>query len=116
MKNRFLLLMILMTGIGFASCSKKTIPAVTENANGVSSEPTKKLPAVSATDYAKEEAKKAQQQNKPPLVIVVSDQSAKKTTAGKYYYELNGYRYWKNDQDGKYYLDGTKPASKKPGR
>ena len=39
-----------------------------------------------------------------PKVIVVNDAAAKKSTDGRLYYDLEGRRYWKNYNDGKYYL------------
>ena len=39
-----------------------------------------------------------------PKVIVVNDEAAKKSTDGRLYYDLAGRRYWKNYNDGKYYL------------
>ena len=39
-----------------------------------------------------------------PKVIVVNDAAAKISTDGRLYYDLGGHRYWKNYNDGKYYL------------
>ncbi len=39
-----------------------------------------------------------------PKVITVDDRAAKKTPDGRMYYDLAGKRYWKNYNDGKYYL------------
>ncbi|MEP6710795.1 MAG: hypothetical protein ABJA37_00185 [Ferruginibacter sp.] len=59
----------------------------------------------------KEKAKKGD--GSPPQVIIVNDKAAGKTTDGKYYYDLNGFRYWKNNKDGKYYLNGIFSTKKK---
>lgn len=37
-------------------------------------------------------------------VIIVDDRTASKTIDGRLYYDLEGHRYWKNYNDGKYYL------------
>lgn len=39
-----------------------------------------------------------------PKVIVVNDEVAKKSVDGRLYYDLEGQRYWKNYNDGKYYI------------
>jgi len=39
-----------------------------------------------------------------PKVIAVNDKAAKKSFDGRLYYDINGRRYWKNYDDGKYYL------------
>jgi len=39
-----------------------------------------------------------------PKIITVDDRAAKKTPDGRMYYDLGGKRYWKNFDDGKYYL------------
>ena len=39
-----------------------------------------------------------------PRVIVVSEAAAKKSVDGRMYYDLEGRRYWRNYDDGKYYL------------
>ncbi|MES2848513.1 MAG: hypothetical protein V4685_05625, partial [Bacteroidota bacterium] len=39
-----------------------------------------------------------------PKVITVDDRAAKKTPDGRLYYDYEGKRYWRNYNDGKYYL------------
>ena len=39
-----------------------------------------------------------------PKVIIVNDRTASKTVDGRLYYDLEGNRYWRNYDDGKYYL------------
>ncbi len=39
-----------------------------------------------------------------PKVITVNDVVAKKSIDGRLYYDLEGHRYWKNYNDGKYYI------------
>ena len=37
-------------------------------------------------------------------VIIVNDSVAKKSFDGRLYYDVDGHRYWRNYNDGKYYL------------
>jgi hypothetical protein len=39
-----------------------------------------------------------------PKVITVDDRAAKRSGDGRLYYDLEGHRYWRNYDDGKYYL------------
>ena len=39
-----------------------------------------------------------------PKVITVDDRAAKQTPDGRLYYDFQGKRYWRNYDDGKYYL------------
>jgi hypothetical protein len=39
-----------------------------------------------------------------PQVIIVNDSAAKKSVDGRLYYDVGGHRYWRNYDDGKYYL------------
>ncbi|MBS1495837.1 MAG: hypothetical protein JSU03_09515 [Bacteroidetes bacterium] len=94
-KLRFLLPLICI--VFLYNCSKKTNPTKNNTAI-INTKP------ISTDDYKKEQAKKGS--TNLPKVIVVNDSNAKKTSTGKYYYDLNGYRYWKNNKDGKYYLNG----------
>lgn len=99
MKNQKLLYLILVLfTFSIYSCTRKTYPDKTTETAAKNATP------ISAKDYKKEQAEKGS--TDLPKVIVVSDAAAKKTANGKYYYELNGYRYWKNTKDGKYYLNG----------
>ncbi len=41
-------------------------------------------------------------------VISVDDRAAKKTPDGRLYYDIEGKRYWKNYNDGRYYLFNKK--------
>ncbi len=51
-----------------------------------------------------------------PVVITVNDSVAQKSVDGRLYYDLLGRRYWKNYNNGKYYLFNksmyTNPAFK----
>ncbi|MEO5942082.1 MAG: hypothetical protein ABIP30_08290 [Ferruginibacter sp.] len=98
MKNqKYLLLLPVLFLFLLNSCAKKTYPVTNETE-------VKSTAPISSDDYKKEQAKKGTANL--PKVIVVNDSAAKKTATGKYYYDLNGYRYWKNTKDGKYYLNG----------
>lgn len=48
----------------------------------------------------------AKRKAKAPIskVITVNDGAAHKSVDGRLYYDVMGHRYWKNYQDGKYYL------------
>ena len=74
------------------SCSRKHNPESSAGATGASTSTTTAKPVV----------KKA----KLPVskVITVNDNAAKKSFDGRLYYDLDGHRYWKNYNDGKYYL------------
>ncbi|MEO6538637.1 MAG: hypothetical protein ABIT07_10820 [Ferruginibacter sp.] len=112
MKYRILKLSVFVLLVLLYSCHKKIYPEVNETSKNNSASttgntttlPAKNTTPVSAKVYLKEKAKKGGEA--PPTVIVVNDKAAGKTLDGKYYYELNGYRYWKNKKDGKYYLNG----------
>ena len=39
-----------------------------------------------------------------PQSITVSEKAAKKSVDGRLYYDVDGHRYWRNYDDGKYYL------------
>ena len=75
-----------------ASCSRKHIP---ESPN------TEATPAKADSVKVKRAMVK---RTATPKVIVVNDKVAKKSTDGRLYYDLDGHRYWKNYDDGKYYL------------
>lgn len=114
MKNKISNISFVVLVLFLYSCHRKAIPAKSETDTVVTTPVSaKKVAPVSAKEYLKEKAKKGEAN--PPQVIVVNDKAAGKTADGKYYYELNGYRYWKNNKDGKYYLNGifTKKAAKK---
>jgi len=66
--------------------------------------PAPNTKAVSAKEYSS--GKRKVSGTSTPKFIIVDDRSAKSTADGKLYYDLGGYRYWKNNKDGKYYLDG----------
>lgn len=90
MTKRLLLAICIALATIITSCSKKHTP---ETSNDPANKP--------ATTAAKKPAKKKEP---VPQVIVVNDNVAKKNIDGRLYYDLNGHRYWRNYDDGKYYL------------
>lgn len=74
------------------SCSKKTIPQA-EASTSAAAKPVVKKPVVKKVPPA-------------PVakVIIVNDSVAKKSFDGRLYYDVEGRRYWRNYDDGKYYL------------
>lgn len=103
----------------FFSCSKKTVPSKTavvipseNNSSGVKVKPVP-APVVKKTDSSvtisspeKTENPVVKEKPKPefPKVITVNDKAASKSVDGRLFYDVLGHRYWKNYNDGKYYL------------
>lgn len=81
----------------FYSCSKKSHPAKTVNADVNTAKSSDSI-------AAKKAALKPTQKDIIPKTIVVNDSAARKSVDGRLYYDLLGHRYWKNYKDGKYYL------------
>lgn len=81
-----------------SSCSKKHVPQTASKPvilyNGKEVVAT---PAVKKTVVRKVVAPVAK-------VIIVNDKAAKKNIDGRLYYDVEGRRYWRNYDDGKYYL------------
>lgn len=89
MKIKILIVFILMTAV--VSCGKKHVP---ERSTGTANE----MPVNNA-------AKKSPAKRMAvPKVIAVNDKVAKRAVDGRMYYDVQGHRYWKNFDDGKYYL------------
>ncbi|HRN78843.1 MAG TPA: hypothetical protein PKY29_00710 [Ferruginibacter sp.] len=91
-KSSFLKALIYMGGISLllAACHKKSVPAAKPEEKKQTTKAAKPKPSVVKTPV--------------PSVIVVNDKVARKSVDGRLYYDLEGKRYWKNYQDGKYYL------------
>jgi hypothetical protein len=89
-KAVFVLMAFLAVAI-MAGCSKKTNPATTavNTPDSVTVKTIKRPPTLKTA---------------VPKVIIVNDKVAKRSVDGRYYYDLDGHRYWRNNQDGKYYL------------
>ena len=87
-----------------SSCNKKQVPqtagkpAIIYNGKELVAKPAgTTTPAVKKTVVKKVAAPVAK-------VIVVNDKAAKKNIDGRLYYDVEGRRYWRNYNDGKYYL------------
>lgn len=76
--------------MSLAACSKKSVPVSKPEVSGKTTVVSKPKTAVVKTPV--------------PAVIAVNDKVARKSVDGRLYYDLEGKRYWKNYQDGKYYL------------
>lgn len=84
-------------------CHKRYYPS---NANNNSS-PTNNSSAPAANKTTTTVVKKPVVKKTPtvmPKVITVNDSAAKKSVDGRLYYDVEGHRYWRNYDDGKYYL------------
>ena len=121
---RLILSLTILSVVLLTSCSRKTVPAettpvaastgsATTNTTAPEVMPAPNTKAVSAREYSTGKRKVS---GSTPNVIVVSDAKAKSTLDGKLYYDLGGHRYWKNNKDGKYYLDGIFTETKKKKR
>jgi hypothetical protein len=75
--KKYLVPLLLLIAIG---CSKKHLPGTAGSASAT----VKKGPW--------------------PKTLTVDDRAAKKAVDGRLYFDLDGKRYWKNYNDGKYYL------------
>lgn len=97
MQMKFPVVSIFICVMLLAACSKKH-------------QPQTEIPTVSLGDSVavKPVVKKTYKApvNKRPVatVLTVNDKGAKKSVDGRLYYDLKGYRYWRNYDDGKYYL------------
>lgn len=105
------------SGALLSSCSRKTVPNKTARVTSVKSNPdeatSKVKPApeapkkdTAAVVVAAEEKPAPKPAAKPdfPKVISVNDNAASKSVDGRLFYDVLGHRYWKNYNDGKYYL------------
>jgi hypothetical protein len=86
MKHQIFISPLVLCTLFIFSCSKKHTPEKTDTPPVVKTAAPKKV--------------------KTPLskTIVVNDSVATKSPDGRLYYDLMGRRYWKNYDDGKYYL------------
>ncbi len=84
-KSAFIIIVI---GLILPGCSKKIQPTT----DTASKPAVVKAPAVKKVKIA------------TPKIITVDDRAAKHTPDGRLYYDFDGKRYWRNYDDGKYYL------------
>ena len=94
MRKKYLAAVIIGFCFIIISCNKKQQPqnatiGLSNNEAGVVEKktPVRRIPKVAT-----------------PKVIIVNDRTASKTVDGRLYYDLEGNRYWRNYDDGKYYL------------
>lgn len=87
----FLLIVLFLS---ITSCSKKHQP---QTEITVTDMPESAKPA------AKKKVVKKVVNTPVPNVITVDDRGAQKSVDGRLYYDLEGHRYWKNYNDGRYY-------------
>ena len=83
---------VLIAAILVTGCSKKEHPQASSTSTNTN-KPVENKPAV-----------KKPVKMPAPKVITVDDRAAKKTPDGRLYYDFDGKRYWRNYNDGKYYL------------
>ena len=117
MLKKILVILIASSFVLLNSCAKKTVPSKTATITTVKSnkadEPAKNVKPAPETPKADTaavvevtEEKPAPKPPKPdfPKVISVNDDAASKSVDGRLFYDVLGHRYWKNYNDGKYYL------------
>ena len=113
MIRRILLIAAIPFTLAMYSCSKKSHPArsntTTEAVKKTTTEPIKKPPIETEVKKADSVAVKIAPVKRKakadiPKVIVVNDAAAHKSVDGRLYYDMMGHRYWRNYDDGKYYL------------
>jgi hypothetical protein len=98
-KATALLICILLVG----SCSNKHTP------QQIVSKPViiyngKPLVNIATATPVRTMAKRTVTKTAIPKVIQVNDKIAKKNIDGRLYYDVEGHRYWRNYNDGRYYL------------
>jgi len=114
---KWLFVFVFMAGITLLSCGKRNVPSKTavvipspNNTSGVKAKPAprevKKIDsAVTVVPAAPEKpVEKVKPKEEFPKVITVNDAAASKSVDGRLFYDVLGHRYWKNYNDGKYYL------------
>ena len=117
MFKKSLIVFIAAAAILLNSCGKKTVPSKTakvtvednstvNTSRKVKPAPTPPKPDSVTVEATPEEKTVPKPEPKPsfPKVITVNDNAAKKSVDGRLFYDVLGHRYWKNYNDGKYYL------------
>ncbi len=104
MHPQHLAVLCLAAAVCLTACNRKTVPetagkpTVTYNGRTLANNTASNNPA----------AKRVMVKRKPappmPKMIMVNDKVAKKNIDGRLYYDVEGHRYWRNYNDGKYYL------------
>jgi hypothetical protein len=101
MRNSYLLIAVFSTAFVLHGCSKKSHPGRTPQRIADS---TSLAERTNDSLLAKKAAEKKKEKAIIPKVITVNDSVAHKSVDGRLYYDVMGHRYWRNYQDGKYYL------------
>jgi hypothetical protein len=83
-------------------CHKRYYPSTNNNTPAANTTKAAAPKTTTATAVKKPGAKKTP--TIMPKVITVNDSAAKKSVDGRLYYDVEGHRYWRNYDDGKYYL------------
>lgn len=102
MNKNMVSVFVLGIALVLSACHKKNYPAKT---------PERNIENNSNVTGSKDEAEttgKTAATRKPKVavakVITVDDAAAHNSVDGRLYYDVLGHRYWKNYEDGKYYL------------
>ncbi len=105
-KSRLLIFSFIIL-IGLFSCSRRSHPSRNNPASAENNNTTDNATIERKSDsLATVKRAIARRKAKAPLpkVISVNDGAAHKSVDGRLYYDVMGHRYWRNYQDGKYYL------------
>jgi hypothetical protein len=90
-------ILLLVLCMSIISCSKKHQPQTDITVTDVPGSTT-------TAPVVKKKAAKKVIHTAVPKVISVDDRGAQKSVDGRLYYDLEGHRYWKNYNDGRYYI------------
>jgi hypothetical protein len=108
MRYKNLVALWLAASVLFSACSRKTVPETTGKPvvtyNGKVMTNTSNNTSSAAKTTSRRIMVKRTALSNTPNVIMVNDKAAKRNIDGRLYYDLNGHRYWRNYDDGKYYL------------
>ncbi len=111
MHKKYLLFFSFLIVIAVSSCSKRSHPSrntQTTIENNDSNNSTIDNATIERKSDSVAAAKRAIARKKAraplPKAISVNDEAAHKSVDGRLYYDVMGHRYWRNYQDGKYYL------------
>ena len=86
------------------SCSKRIPPAATVGVTPISGVGSEEVKRTDTVVVVKKTVVKPKPKADFPKIITVNDSAAQKSVDGRLYYDVLGHRYWKNYQNGKYYL------------
>jgi ABC-type enterochelin transport system substrate-binding protein len=98
MPTKHLAVLCIATSLLIWGCGRKQVPQQSADVSAT------KISTTATTATAAKPAVKKVPAPAIPKVIVVNDNIATKSFDGRLYYDLNSRRYWRNYNDGKYYL------------